>query len=482
MSLSNEELWRRADPSRGADGGEEAASLEAAAWTPLADPCATATPPPLPEFLRANEGALFYPGMRHLLSSEPEHLKTWMAAAATAELLMVSKTVLWWDADAMGLAALIERLEALGATREAIRLHLLYVAPELPLRDAGREVLLRVIESRPIALAVVDALNPALELQGLDMNSTADVQRFLREVVGLFHNAGIATLLIDHVAKNRDTRGAWAYGSERKVGGVDVHLSVELVGEPPTRERPQGRAVIKAQKDRPGWHRRGPNKRIGEFVLDTSQSPAWRLELTPEFRGPLAAGADEFRPTQLMERVSRHLEMSGSAMSKSVIAREVEGKAAYLRQAVEVLVREGYLLAEEGRQRGACLYVSSRPFRRADDEALDGQPRPDPVPADSDSPRPTRSRPRPDADADGQGVLGDPVPPGPTPSRAVAVNPVPPVPPPTGGDGVRGRTRARGGDVVLRSLPEAVDDAELGRFEALAGAATDPAATAEGDA
>jgi 5S rRNA maturation endonuclease (ribonuclease M5) len=332
-------------------------------WEPLADVYAAAerTPEP-PEILRGSSGALIYRGARHLLSGEPETLKSWIAAAACAELLASGQTVLWWDADGMGVATLIERLEALGAPREAVSTRLLYLAPDRPFDEEAGRVMERVCDERRPAMAVVDALNPALELCGLDPNKTADVQTFLRRVVGIFHGAGVATVIVDHVSKDRDSRGRWAYGSERKVGGVDVHLSVELVGEPPTRARPQGRAIVRAGKDRPGWHERGEGRRVGEFALDLRAEVPWRLEL--------GRTTDRWRPTALMERVSVFLEEQDEPVSQRVIEAGVRGKTGYKREALVELVRSGHVerIEATGMHGGGGLtYRSLHPFRESED-------------------------------------------------------------------------------------------------------------------
>jgi len=49
-----------------------------------------------------------------------------------------------------------------------------------------------------------------------------------------------------------------------------------------------------------------------------------------------------FRPTTLMERVSRYLELfSGEGHSRKDIETNVSGKTDYIRQAIDVLVSEG---------------------------------------------------------------------------------------------------------------------------------------------
>lgn len=66
-----------------------------------------------------------------------------------------------------------------------------------------------------------------------------------------FWSNNIATIVIDHVVKSEKNRGRNSIGSERKLGGVDVHLGLEPVKEL-TRG---GHRVYKivTHKDRPGY-------------------------------------------------------------------------------------------------------------------------------------------------------------------------------------------------------------------------------------
>jgi hypothetical protein len=343
-------------------------------WDPITDWSAALEPPPPPAILRAEGGgALLYEGARHVLGGEYESGKSWIAAAAAVELIQQGRDVWWLDADRMGQRALFERLTAFGATLAEIGAHVLYVAPDLPADAETRKRIAALIASRDIALAVIDAFDPALELQGLDPNLTRDVQRFHREVVNTFTDAGIATLLPDHVAKDPDKRGKYSIGSQRKATAADVLIVAELVGEKITRTSPRGKIVLRALKDRPGWHDRGPGQRIGEFVLDLPSAKPWRLVLD---RGSDAQGDAPFRPTVLMERVSRWLEPRMEPASRKAIEDNVPGRGQYVRQAIDMLDPEGFIRHQAGTGRGGgTAYESVKPYREADDTG--GAPPPD---------------------------------------------------------------------------------------------------------
>jgi hypothetical protein len=63
-----------------------------------------------------------------------------------------------------------------------------------------------------------------------------------------------------------------------------------------------------------------------------------------------------------MEKVSRVLEISGKALSRSELERDVIGKTMYVRQAIDALVRENFAEEISG-PRSARLVELVRPFR-----------------------------------------------------------------------------------------------------------------------
>jgi hypothetical protein len=73
-------------------------------------------------------------------------------------------------------------------------------------------------------------------------------------------------------------------------------------------------------------------------------------------------GEGTFRPTGYMEKVSRVLEISGKALSRTELERDVIGKTMYVRQAIDALVRENFAEEISG-PRSARLVELVRPFR-----------------------------------------------------------------------------------------------------------------------
>jgi hypothetical protein len=323
-------------------------------WCPI-DLVARAVNPPRPPDVID----LFYAGSNHLVSGESESAKSWLALAAAVAELAEGRGVVWVDGDDMGAGAVLERLRALGATDEAISRLFAYVAPEEHLTEERRADLLERMRTDPCRLVVFDGFNPLLHLHGLNPDAGTDVETFYRHI-DPFRKAGAAIVLTDNVVKSREARGAWAIGSERKKSKAEVHLgmrSLAMFGRGHT-----GRSRIDVHKDRPG-HLQRPTP--GNFVLESDGDRCtWRIEADPSH-----TSEGEFRPTHLMERISRYLERHQDAVSRNTIEKEVEGKATAKRTAIDRLIVEGYATEIEG-TRGARLVQLQRPYSEAADEAV----------------------------------------------------------------------------------------------------------------
>lgn len=320
-------------------------------WRALDIVALGAQPTPPPEV-----AGLFYVGKNHLVSGEPEAGKSWLAQAAVAAELNEGHGALWVDADDVGAGDLLERLRSLGVADAVIGRLFAYVLPDEPLTEDALPHLLAAIEQREARLAVFDGFNPLLALQGLDPNSGVDVER-LYQLLDPVRKAGCATVWTDNVVKSKEARGAWAIGSERKKSKAEVQLGMRSL-EPFGRGR-TGKARLEVFKDRPGHLRAAPP---GIFVLTSDgERCSWRLEAD---RSRDEEGA--FRPTGLMERVSRYLELHAEPQSLNAIEADVTGRAKYVRVAVERLVAEGYALESEG-PRGARLVQTVRAFREDDE-------------------------------------------------------------------------------------------------------------------
>lgn len=292
---------------------------------------------------------LVYAGRRHLFSGEPETAKTIAALAIAHAVVRECHDVLYLDYE-MGAPDALARLREMGFTdHDLARIH--YYEPD----SAPHPKQVAELVTSALALAVLDAASGSFEASDLDDTRTRDVERWARLHIKPLHQAGVATIVIDHVVKNADSRGKYASGNHRKVGGVDVHLTLET--KTPFHRGHDGLTVIHTKKDRPG-HLARP--RAAEIELRSTDGGhiAWT------FRNPSptpTTNSGSFRPTLLMGRVSDYLAMQPEPVSLNAVQKAVSGNKDYITVAIACLVAEGYAREEAGARR-ARLLTFVKPF------------------------------------------------------------------------------------------------------------------------
>jgi hypothetical protein len=285
-----------------------------------------------------------YPGKRHVFSGPQESAKTLAAYVVALEEIRRGEVVVLLDFE-MGPYDAKTRLREMGASKQELS-SLLYVSPD---RGASPAAIGSLIAARP-SLVVLDATAGAFSVEGLDDNSRKDVELWSRAWIDPFRREGIATIALDHVVKNSETRGAYAIGSERKVGGVDVHIGFHTV-----RELARGKSGlyrVTTHKDRGGMLKRGV---LCEFAIESDpETHALSWEFRPSEEIP---EGQTFRPTVLMEKISRWLELQSEPQSRNKIEENVQGKASGIRAALAALVSEGWLEEREGPNRARLMAV-----------------------------------------------------------------------------------------------------------------------------
>lgn len=335
--------WYRHQSQNGSDPA-------ASSWTPrnLAD---LEDKPPVQPSLGGL--GMVYPGKRHVFSGPQESAKTLAAYVIGLQVVRSGgRTVLIdfemgpWDAKA--------RLRELGASDDELG-RFLYVEPDTPISAGAIGELVGLEPS----LVLVDAAAGAFQLEALDDNARKDVEKWAGAWIAPFWRAGVATIVLDHVVKNSELRGAYAIGSERKVGGVDVHLGFSVVR--PIRRGESGTYKVTTHKDRGGVLKRG---HLVDFKL--TSDPDTHL-LSWEFVAPAVVDDEHpFRPTALMEKVSRFLEMQTEPVSRNTVEKASLGRGEYVRLALDLLTSEGFVEETHGAKR-ARLVELVRAYREASD-------------------------------------------------------------------------------------------------------------------
>jgi hypothetical protein len=297
-----------------------------------------------PEFGEPTESpatcGLIYRGKRHTLSGAPEAAKTLTALILGLEHMRAGHGGLALLDLEMGEHATRLLLEELGATPDEVR-DVYYVAPEAPPETDDIEA----IADAGVTLVVVDAAAGAYDVAGLDDNKRSDAERFSRGWITPLWLRGIATIVLDHVVKNGETRGRYAIGSERKLGAVDVHLGLEAITQ--LHRGATGLVRITTHKDRPG-HLPRPHAADLHLASDPdTHAITWELrEPVPRRAAPGA-----FRPSVLMGRLSQALELHGEPISPTKLVGLVQGKREWKFRAIDHLIAGGYVVASDGAHR-----------------------------------------------------------------------------------------------------------------------------------
>ncbi|MFQ6172562.1 AAA family ATPase [Oryzobacter sp. R7] len=328
-------------------------------------------------FTRTDGISLLYPGLIHSFHGEPESGKSLAMQWLAAQVLLDGGTVLYLDHESDG-ASVVARLLLFGAEAAGIRQRFHYVHPEtghgaLWDRAAWEDHL-----ARPTTFAVIDGVTDALGLFGYSQQSNDDIAAWMRLIPrSLAARTGAAVALVDHVTKDGESRGRFAIGGQAKLAGLTgAAYTVEV-------KRPLGRGLLgeialRVAKDRPGYVRAhgGPMRhdRTQEVarVLVDSTGPVLTLTVQPPTGSSEEqdGGGSLFRPTTLMEKVSRLVESSTTPATFRTITGGIRGKEKDVRNACEVLVVEGWISREDG-PRNSHLHRSIRAYRARQDPLSD---------------------------------------------------------------------------------------------------------------
>ena len=313
--------------------------------------------PPTPTLLRRNDGVgLFYAGRVHSIAGTPGGGKTWLALHAIAEVIRSGGNGALIDYEDTPQSA-FNRLTQLGVTPAQIVAQFTYIRPHGPLGlRTGRtdDRTLALLDDLDVELVVIDSVGESLAVEGLPPNDDDAVTMWFRGLARRIARKGAAVVGLDHVTKSRDDRGMWAIGSQRKLAAIDGAAYGVESKVAPTKTK-DGKLAILCSKDRHGTHQHGHVVANVE-INNAPGGVAVKVQ----------APAVTFRPTHLMERVSRFLEDEGEASGRQ-IQDGVTGKTDAIRAAIEVLVTEGYLLKTTAGSGNRYSIVTT--YR--DDEAVD---------------------------------------------------------------------------------------------------------------
>ena len=344
--------------------------------------------PEVPGLLRRTDGhSLIYPGLVHSFHGESESGKSLVAQYLCAETMQGGQEVVYLDFES-GPGPVVGRMLAMGCTPAQLAALFTYVRPEVnPYALAEVEAFKDLLGHRP-ALVILDGVTDALAQSGASSKDNDDITKWHRMIPRTISvRTGAAVILIDHVSKDTESRGRYAIGGQAKMNTLDgAAFSVEV--SEPIGKGMKGKVLLRVGKDRPGgvrphcgrWRASDRTQEAAAVVIDSTGNDG-RIRCTvypPASSVHMGAAEGEYagtwRPTGLMERLSRALEdyPTGEAMNgKQLVGlvRDMPGsnaKATQLQLALDTLLEDGYLVRV-----GAKVQLRQA-YRQAADPAADG--------------------------------------------------------------------------------------------------------------
>ena len=357
----------------------EVETPERASWAPVdlaafLDGSYTA---PEPELLpRADGVCLLYRGLTHSLHGESESGKSLLAQVEAVRILAAGGRVLFVDFESDP-GSVASRLLEFGATPAQIAAGFVYVRPEVQPQASPAEAAAFLAHLRgKFDLAVIDGVTDALALWGAETKDNDGITRWARALPkAIADNTAAAVVMVDHVTKDTESRGRFAIGGQAKLAALTGAAYTVEVSQPLGRGL-RGVIVLRVAKDRPG-HVRGhsgpmrPSDRTQEAARVIIDSTGPRPVVTIEApRTTTGSDARPWRPTAIMEAVSRLLEDAPEPMGSNAIDTAARGKAEHKRQALALLVAGGYVEVTNGPNR-AKLHASVKPYRQTADPGSD---------------------------------------------------------------------------------------------------------------
>ncbi len=223
---------------------------------------------PEPYILANTEGCfVFYSGQFNLIFGDTESGKTWLCLTAVADVLHRGGRAAMIDLDHNGAASIVQRLRGLGVGDDVLtdqqRFRLAEPYDDLELKAVVTD--LTVFEPDAI---VIDSLGEVLPLFRYKSNDADDFTLAHSNVIKPLTRCGAAVLVVDHLAKNQDSRNFGPTGTPAKLRAVGG-IALRVTAEEPFKPGEGGSAKLELYKDRHGGVRKQFPKAEGKPVIGT---------------------------------------------------------------------------------------------------------------------------------------------------------------------------------------------------------------------
>lgn len=341
---------------------------------------------PEPTIMPRTDGpGLFYSGKVHTVYGESESGKSWIAQHAVTTTLDTHGRVLYIDfeSDAPDVTG---RLTALGTHREQLLGDgFAYVRPEASPHTFAEAPEFAQLLTQDWTLCILDGVTEALGLSGKSTMDNDEITAWMRDIPRtIARTTGAAVILVDHVVKSQEGRGRFPIGGQAKMAAID---GTGYLVEPLTAlgQGLDGSLTIRVTKDRPGtvrahagdWRKTDRTQEAARIRLDSSTGDgSTRITVQPPEYGEMQARDNDapFRPTKVMEKISRILETMREPVSRQAVIRAYresgKAKETTIVEALNLLKETGSILETEGPRR-ARMFRSAMVYRSHSDPLSD---------------------------------------------------------------------------------------------------------------
>lgn len=347
-----------------AGSAEQADSRERTSWWPRdLDAVLTGTDPePPPAYLVRDDGqALFYRAKVNGILGESESGKSWIALLAVTQAMAGGEKATYVDFEDTA-NGIVGRLTDMGVDQDVIRRQFRYIGPDESLDALAAGDLHEHLEAHEPAIVVVDGFNAAMSLLGLKINDNDDATVFAQRLLKPIAATGAAVVYVDHIPKAKDNETKGGIGAQAKRAmTTGCTLRAEVVK--PFGRGESGKLRLTVDKDRAGYVRGASAnaKQAGTAILTSLPDGSVTVVVEAPETVVAAAAGEPFRPTHLMEKVSRFLQLIPDGATGRAIRKEVSGNVKAVLTATERLAEEGYISCQSG-PRNAVIYRHVRPY------------------------------------------------------------------------------------------------------------------------
>jgi hypothetical protein len=246
----------------------------------------------------------------------------------------------------------------MGVASDRLR-HFRYANPDEGITKGVMDVIQSEIATHKPSLIVVDGVNAAMNLLGLDLEKNKDATTFSQLILRPMRMENAAILTIDHVTKSKDTRGNYAIGAQAKRADIDgVAIAVDVA-------TPFGRGLdgclnLKVTKDRPGFVRAicQDAKELGVANLISNEDGTIKITITG---GSVHVSTREHKMAEISQFFEAHgAEMSQNELRKNLRAAHIEIGNDELSATLEALISSGHV--EYRKQGQKYLYKHKSQF------------------------------------------------------------------------------------------------------------------------